>query len=42
MKLRNKIMVKKIVIACLCMALGSSLNARELSTSKTFIGLEVG
>lgn len=36
-------MVKKIVIACVCMAvLGSSLDARELSNSKTFIGLEVG
>ncbi len=35
-------MVKKIAIACLCMALGSSLNAREMSESETFIGLEVG
>lgn len=36
-------MVKKIAVACLCMAaLGSSLDARELSNSKTFIGLEVG
>ncbi len=35
-------MVKKIAVACLCMAaLGSSLDARELSNSKTFIGLEL-
>ena len=33
-------MVKKIAIACLCMALGSSLNARDMSQNKTFIGLE--
>lgn len=36
-------MVKKIVIACVCMAvLGSSLDARELTSNKAFIGLEAG
>jgi len=35
-------MVKKIVIAGLCMALGSALNAKDMLTSKTFLGLEVG
>jgi len=38
----NKIMVKKIGIACLCMALGSSLNAAEMTDTQTFIGVEVG
>ena len=31
-------MVKKITIACLCMVLGSTLNAED----KSFMGLEVG
>ena len=35
-------MIKKIVIAGLCMVLGSSLNAGEISENKTFLGLEVG
>jgi opacity protein-like surface antigen len=36
-------MVKKIGIALLCMTLGSTLYARDdISTSTTFIGLEVG
>jgi opacity protein-like surface antigen len=36
-------MVKKIGIALLCMALGSTLYARDdISTSTTFVGLEVG
>jgi len=36
-------MVKKIVVALLCAALGSSLYARgDMSESRTFIGLEVG
>lgn len=34
-------MVKKIAVACLCVALGSSLSAREETYSKTFIGLEL-
>jgi hypothetical protein len=36
------IMVKKIAIALLCTALGSSLYARDISEGKGFIGLEVG
>lgn len=35
-------MVKKIGIACLYIALGSALNAAEISDSQTFIGVEVG
>lgn len=35
-------MVKKIAIVGLCMALGSSLNANDMFSSKTFLGLEVG
>ena len=34
-------MVKKIVIAGICMALGSSLYASDMSESKVFIGLEL-
>ena len=36
------IMVKKIVITILCMALGSSLYAKDIEQSEKFIGLEVG
>ncbi len=36
-------MVKKIAVALLCVALGTSLYARDdISQSKTFIGLELG
>jgi len=35
-------MVKKIAITLLCVALGSSLQAREISKSEKFLGLEVG
>ena len=36
-------MVKKIAVALMCIALGSSLYARDdISTSRTFIGLELG
>lgn len=35
-------MVKKIAMACLLMGLGSTLNAVEVSNTKTLIGLEVG
>ncbi len=34
-------MVKKIAIALLCMSLGSSLYARDISESEKFLGLEV-
>jgi hypothetical protein len=34
-------MVKKIAIAGLCMALGSSLYAKDMSESKVFIGVEI-
>ncbi|MBD3790502.1 MAG: outer membrane beta-barrel protein [Campylobacterales bacterium] len=35
-------MVKKVTIALLCMTLGSSLQARDISTGEKFLGLEVG
>lgn len=35
-------MVKKIGIVLLCVALGSTLYAREISESQAFIGVEVG
>ncbi|MDQ1325844.1 MAG: hypothetical protein QG564_968 [Campylobacterota bacterium] len=35
-------MVKKVTIAFLCMVLGATLNAREISTGDKFLGLEVG
>ena len=35
-------LVRKIAVACLCLVLGSSLNAKEMLGSETFIGLEVG
>jgi len=36
-------MIKKVVVAFLCMIIGSSLYARDdISTSKTFVGFEVG
>ncbi|KYJ86334.1 outer membrane beta-barrel protein [Sulfurovum riftiae] len=35
-------MMKKVVIALLCVTLGSTLYAGDIFTSKTFIGLEVG
>ena len=34
--------VKKVATACLCMVLGSSLNAKNMSENEVFIGLEVG
>ena len=47
MRIKNKdeelIMMKKMAIALLCVALGSSLYARDgISESRTFIGLELG
>jgi len=35
-------MVKKIATALLCVALGSSLHARDISIGEKFVGLEVG
>ncbi len=36
-------MIKKIAVALLCVALGSTLYARDdISTSNTFVGLEIG
>lgn len=39
---QGKMIVKKIAIAGLCMVLGSSLNAKNMSENEVFIGLEVG
>lgn len=35
-------MFKKVVLICLCIIFASSLNAREVTNSETFIGLEMG
>ena len=36
------IMVKKVTVAFLCIVLGTTLNAREISSGDKFLGLEVG